>query len=468
MTFSESAQFGFALCFAAFGLAMPASAQTTTVFDEDDGGDAAVYEASEGDVTTGGNDQLELVNGRMPLTMDAARSGTVSGRIAYTHDAGAWQLLVGAPGFASLDFSAADSLSLFLNGPAGIPGVVLPSIALEDADGNRSAALPLDFNTLVGFNRTGSGFLDGSSTDAQVAIEYIETLPADLARPGYPETLRIAFASSVQDTSRAAIGIPATDANFTVETGGGERLEFQFRDTDGDGTLSSTSEWIVVLTPEEAGSTRYLPTWRITLSNSPSVPPTAGDVYQLAVFNSGVDADPATWQRWGVSLDAFGPLGNLDLTRIRGVRFLNPEAATTERTLWIDALAAIEDANSPEGPAAPTDITTEGGDETVVLRWNPSDAASGVMVFRQLGDSPFERLTDRAVREDVFFDLRALNGAEYTYVLRSVTGIGNVEGPDSDAVTGTAIGGGRIPTSMRRRGGRSTTSGARRIQPTGW
>ena len=108
-----------------------ASAQTTTVFDEDDGGEAAVYEASEGAVTTG-NDQLELVNGRMPLTTEAATSGTVSGRIAYTHGTGAWQLLVGAPGFAALDLSAADSLSVYLNGPADIPGAVRQDIrALE-------------------------------------------------------------------------------------------------------------------------------------------------------------------------------------------------------------------------------------------------------------------------------------------------------------------------------------------------
>ncbi|GAB5536620.1 MAG: hypothetical protein Rubg2KO_28690 [Rubricoccaceae bacterium] len=427
-------------------LAPLASAQTTTVFDEDDGGDAAVYEASEAAITTGGGD-LELVgNFQMPLTTDAAKSGTASGRIRYTSEPlGAWRLLVGAPGFAELDLSSADSLSLFLNGPSGIPGVVLPSIALEDADGNSSAALALDFNTLVGFSRTGSRFLDGSSTNAQVSVEYVDILPADRVRPGYPETLRLTFASSVQDTSRAAIGIPAVEANFIVETDGGERLEFQFRDTDGDGTLSADGETITVLTLEEAGSTRFIPTWRITLTNGPSAPPTEGDVYQLAVFNGGVDSDPATWQRRGFSLSEFGPLSSLDLTRIRGVRFTNPLATTTERTLWIDALAAIEDASSPTGPPPPTEITTEGGDETVVVRWNPSDAAHGVIVFRRQGGGPFERLTDQAVREDVFFDLRALNGAEYTYVLRSVTGIGNVEGPDSEAVTGTAVEGAGDP-----------------------
>ena len=430
---------------ATLGLAIPVSAQTTTVFDEDDGGDAAVYEASDGNVTTGGDDRLELVNGRMPLTTDAARSGEVSGRLTYTHGTGAWQLLIGAPGFAELDLSQADSLSLLLNGPASVPGAVLPSIALEDADGNQSAKLALDFNTLVGFSRTGSRFLDGSPTDAQVAVTYVESLPADLVRPGYPETLRIAFASSVQDTSRAAIGIPAMPAHFTVETDGGERLEFQFRDTDGDGTLSASNEWIVILTPEAAGSTRFMPTWWITLANSPSAPPSAGDVYQLAVFNSGVDPDPETWQRRGVALGEFGPLSGLDLTRIRGVRFFNPEAATTERTLWMDALAAIQDAGAPDGPPPPTEITTEGGDQTVVLRWNPSDAASGVMVFRQFGGAAFERLTDRAVREDVFFDLSIPNGVEATYVLRSVAGIGNVEGADSDPVTGAAIEGATDP-----------------------
>ena len=421
-----------------------ASAQTTTVFDEGDGGEAAVYEASEGAVTTG-NDQLELVNGRMPLTTEAATSGTVSGRIAYTHGTGAWQLLVGAPGFAALDLSAADSLSVYLNGPADIPGAVLPSIALEDAGGNLSASVALDFNTLVGFSRTGSRFLDGSPTDAQVTVTYSESLPADLVRPGYPETLRLTFASSVQDTSRAAIGIPAAPANFTVETEGGERLEFQFRDTDGDGTLSTSSDYIVILTPEEAGSDRLWPTWRITLANSPTAPPSDGDVYRLAVFNSGIDADPATWQRRGFSLAAFGPLSGIDLTRVRGVRFTNPEAVTTERTLWIDALVAIEDASAPEGPPPPTEITTEAGDRTVVVRWNPSDAAHGAVVYRQPEGGVFELVTELAVREDVFFDLTAEPGLPYTYVLRSVTGIGNVQGPDSEPVVATALDGGPDP-----------------------
>ena len=416
-------------------LAPLASSQTTVVFDEDDGGDAAVYEASEG--AASGGDTVELVAGRMPLTSEAALSGSVSGEIAYTHGDGAWSLVVGAPGFAPLDLSGIDSLTMRLNAPAGIPGVVLPSVELVDADGRRSAALPLDFGTLVGFARARSGFTDASSTDARVSVRYQSSIPEDRARPGYPETLVLTFADTPQTTSRPAIGLPATDANFTVETDGGEALEFQFRDTDGDGTLSAAGDYIVVLTPEADGSTRLLPTWRIELAAASSDPPGAGDVYRLVVFNGGVDSDPETWQRRAFSLADFGPLDGLDLSRVRGVRFSNPDNATGTRTLWLDRLVAVQDASSPDGPTPPTELTAEGSDETIALRWTPSDDANGVVVFRQREGEAFTLLTDRPVREDLFFDLTAEGGVAYTYVLRSVSGIQNLQGADSAPVSGS-------------------------------
>ena len=423
---------------------LAAPAQTTTLFDEDDGGDAAVYEASTG--ASSGGDALDLAGGSMPLTDAAAQSGAQSGVVAYTHvEGGAWSLLVGAPGFASLDASGADSLVLFLNGPSGVPGVSLPSVALEDADGNRSAALPLDFRTLVGFSRTGSGFLPGSPTDAAFSVTYQDVVPADRARPGYPETIEITFADTPLDTSRAAIGVPAVPAHFTVATAGGMPLEFQFRDTDGDGTLSASGEYIAVLTPEAAGSARLVPTWRITLSGSTASPPGAGDVYRLAVFNSGVDGDAATWQRRSVPISAFGPLGDLDLGRLRGVRLSNPTPPTAERVLWIDGVALVEDAAAPVGVAPPTGLDAEAGDETVLLRWTPAEGATGVVVFRKRGGDPFERLTDRTVRQDYFFDLDAENGVTYTYVLRSTSGIQNLEGPDSAPIEAAAAEGAGDP-----------------------
>ena len=202
-------------------LATVAGAQTATpIFDEDDAGDAGVYEASDGGAV--GNATLDLVAGRMPLASGAAASGADFGVLTYASgDGGRWSILVGAPGFAPLDLTEADSLVLFLNGPVGVPGVALPQLRLQDADGDQTAALPLDFGTQVGFAASRSGFLDGSATDLAVSVAYLDVLPADLARPGYPESVRITFSDQVVATSSPAIGVPAVPARFTVATEAG-------------------------------------------------------------------------------------------------------------------------------------------------------------------------------------------------------------------------------------------------------
>ena len=428
-------------------LATAAGAQTATpIFDEDDGGDGGVYEASDGGAV--GNATLDLVDGRMPLASGAAASGTDVGVLTYASgDGGRWQILVGAPGFAPLDLTEADSLVLFLNGPVGVPGVALPQVRLQDADGDQTAALPLDFGTQVGFAASRSGFLDGSATDLAVSVDYLDVLRADLARPGYPESIRITFSNQVVATSSPAIGVPAVPARFTVATEGGLELAFRFVDTDGDGTLSASGEYIEVLT-EEPATGRLRQTWRVQVQGTPTTPPTLGDAYRLAVFTSGTDDDPATWQRRAVSIRDFGPLGTVGLGQIAGVVLESTEAGSSERTLWIDAVSARADTGVPDGPAPPTGLTAEAGDETVWLRWAPAPGASGVVVYRQaLAGGPFERITPDVVRRDAFFDLTAENGEAVRYVLRSVQNNGlsaPILGADSEAVEAT-VGGATDP-----------------------
>ena len=423
--------------------ASAATAQTvTTVFDEDDAEGAGYYTASEGG--TAGDATLVLAGpggNRLPVASGDAASGADYGVLEYAHGrGGAWQIVVGAPGFAPVDLAGADSLVLFLNGPAGVPGAALPTVALVDADGRRTAEIALDFDTRVGFDRNGSGFLDGGETDAALRVRYVESLPADVARPGYPETLRLTFADEAVSTSTAAIGVPAVPANFTVATEGGVALPFRFRDTDGDGTLSGPDEYVEVLTPEAEGSDRLRPTWRITTAGTPAAPPGAGDVYRLAVFNSGVDGDPETWQRRAIAISDFGPLGGLDLARVRGVRFENAPAPTARRVLWVDAVGGVAYDGDPDGPAPPTAITAETGDRTVLLRWTAPPGTFGVLVYRQDGPGePFRLLTERPVGQDHYADLDAENGEAATYVLRSVR-FGGVQGPDSEPVAATAGG----------------------------
>ena len=430
-------------------LAASAGAQTATVvFDEDDAEGAGYYAASDGAAT--GDAALVLAGpdgDRLPVASGDAASGADYGVLEYEHgEGGAWRVLVGAPDFATLDLSDADSLVLFLNGPAGVPGVALPRVSLEDADGDRTAALALDFGTLVGFSRTGSGFLPGSPTDAAFTVEYVESLLPSQARPGYPETILVTFADEPLSTSTPAIGVPAVPANFRVETEGGLELAFQFRDLDGDGTLGGPGEFVVVLTPDADG--RLRPTWRITTAGTPASPPGAGDVYRLAVFNSGTDSDPATWQRRAVAVSEFGPLGSVDLDRVRGVVFENAGAPTSARTLWVDAVAGLAYTGDAEGPAPPTGITAEVGDRTVLLRWTPAPGAFGVLVYRQRPGEPFELLTESRVRQDHYADLDAENGQAYTYVLRSVAANGlrdPIPGPDSEPTEAAAVEGARDP-----------------------
>ncbi len=438
--------------FVAFLAALVASAahgQTTPIFDEDDAGGDGSYAASDGGAV--GNATLGLAGPdgrRLPIASGTAASGSDWGVLTYAHgDGGGWSILVGAPGSPTLDLSAADSLLLFLNGPVGVPGVALPRVALEDADGDRTVGLSLDFETLVGFNRDGSGFLSGSATDATLSVAYDSPIPADVARPGYPESIRLTFSDQIVDTSRAAIGYPATPVRFSIATEAGLPLEFRFRDLDGDGTLSTTSERIDILTVDPSNGRPYV-TWEVSLESTPTAVPTAGDVYRLAVFNSGTDDDPATWQRRAIAVDDFGPLGAVDLGRIQGVRFENGEATTSDRVLWIDALSAVAYDDAPEGPVPPSDLTLETGDRTVLLRWTPTPGSYGTVVYRQLPGEPFVRLTESLVRYDHFADLTAPNGVAATYVLRSTQANGirdPIQGPDSAPVQATAVAGAPDP-----------------------
>ncbi|WP_420456681.1 glucoamylase family protein [Rubrivirga sp.] len=429
-------------------LAATAGAQTATpIFDEDDAGSDGYYQASDGGAV--GNATLVLAGPsgtRLPVASGDAASGTDYGVLTYASgDGGNWSITVGAPGFAPLDLTEADSLVLFLNGPVGVPGVALPRLALEDADGDRTIRLSLDFGTRVGFNRNGSGFLDGSTTDLAVSVSYVGSLPADVARPGYPESIRITFADTVVTTSTPAIGFPAKPARFSVATEGGLPLAFRFVDTDDDGTLSADGDRIEVLTPDPVSGTPR-PTWRVETTATATMAPGAGDVYRLAVFNSGVDDDPATWQRRALSVRDFGPLGDVDPSRIVGVVLENPASGSSERTLWVDAISARSDTGSPDGPAPPTEITADVGDRTVRLRWTPTAGANGVVVYRQAeAGGPFVRITPSVVRDDAFFDLDAPNGETVRYVLRSTVtnGLGPpILGPDSPVIEATAGGDG--------------------------
>ena len=435
--------------FAALLWGAAAAGQTTVpVFDERDVAGETYYNASAGTATGGSELEQAGPDGtRLPLETANAQSGTVSGRLRYQQVAGgAWTMRVDAPASPALDFSAADSVVLFLNAPMPVGGPELPRFALEDMAGHRTVALPFPFNSHIGYNAQRSGFRPGSTTDAAYTVSYIETggLPAAQVRPGYPEDLTITFGDVPLDTSIAAIGLPAIPAKFRVDASSGIQLSFRFFDANGDRTLAGAGEYIVILTAAP-GSPTLRPTWRVEANANAASPPNAGDVYFLAVDNAGLDGDVLSWQRVRFGLGEFGPLGAFNPAQVRGVVFVGGGTTAAMRTLWFDRVYAVDRGPSPTGPPPPVVNDVRVGDETVVLRWPAASGALSYNVYRSVGpDGPFVRLTQPAVRTLEFADVSAVNGVAYTYVLRS-TGAFGVVGPDSAPVSATAAPGGFDP-----------------------
>jgi hypothetical protein len=152
-----------------------------------------------------------------------------------------------------------------------------------------------------------SGFTEGSATNAAFSARYVPLLSVNLRRPGYPENLIVTFADTPLDTSLAAIGAPAAPANFKVETAGGTQLDFRYRDVNGDRTISADGEYIEVLLPDAAGSTRQRSTWRIEYDEENVQgavdPPGAGDVYELALNQPFSAQDVFTFTTRGEYID---------------------------------------------------------------------------------------------------------------------------------------------------------------------
>jgi hypothetical protein len=136
----------------------------------------------------------------------------------------------------------------------------------------------------VAIDASATGLLSGSRTDVVLSARYAPSLPPNFRREGYPENIVVTFHDAVVDTSVAGIGVPARPARFRVTTESGLRLPFRFRDTNGDGTLSSQGEYIEVLTIDPGPPVRRLPTWRIEVTQDATIVPGSGDTYRLALI----------------------------------------------------------------------------------------------------------------------------------------------------------------------------------------
>jgi hypothetical protein len=138
----------------------------------------------------------------------------------------------------------------------------------------------------VTVDTTRTGFVPGSPTTTRLKAAYQGggiLLPVNMRRPGYPENLTIEFSDAVLDTSVNIFPDRARPTKFRViaNTPAGDRqLDFAFRDTNGDSTLSKTDERIDIVTYAPSDPTTPKATWRIQI-DALGTRPGAGDVYKL-------------------------------------------------------------------------------------------------------------------------------------------------------------------------------------------
>lgn len=153
-----------------------------------------------------------------------------------------------------------------------------------------------------------TGFDAVSSSDAIYRVSYVNVLPVNLLRPGYPENITILFDSSPLDTSQAAIGAPAQPVNFIIKGDeSGRQFDFRFRDVDNNSVLNAEGEFIEILAPEALGGSRQRPVWRVELdvNFSPLNPrlPTDGDVFKIALNKPFGSGDVFTFSAQGERID---------------------------------------------------------------------------------------------------------------------------------------------------------------------
>ncbi|MEW6702643.1 MAG: hypothetical protein AB1298_07975 [Bacteroidota bacterium] len=174
-----------------------------------------------------------------------------------------------------------------------------------------SGILPIikTLNT-VQIDSSNTGFTSSSKTNLKYKIRYAPGLPISFKRPGFPEDLEVVYSSSIQDTSIAAIGLPARATYFKVVAkteSGDKQLDFRFRNVNGTGILSDGKDYIEVLTLNPATST-LRPTWRIEVDTAASpvnkILPASGDVYKLKLKLPVSKEDKFTFRSKAQFIDA--------------------------------------------------------------------------------------------------------------------------------------------------------------------
>ncbi|MCA9755521.1 MAG: T9SS type A sorting domain-containing protein [Candidatus Eisenbacteria bacterium] len=160
---------------------------------------------------------------------------------------------------------------------------------------------------------TETGFTDDSSTNAVLKVEYLSSprTPVTLVRPGYPEDITVEFYDDYVDTSIVSFPFRATPAKFRIIAHGAEgdhQMNFRFRDTDVDGTISAATDIVDIVTYREASPDTAWATWRLVLDvdaveGDTLMPPRAGDQFELEVDVPFRDGEAFVFDTIGASVD---------------------------------------------------------------------------------------------------------------------------------------------------------------------
>lgn len=162
------------------------------------------------------------------------------------------------------------------------------------------------------FDAARSGFVAGSPTNTRLKVSYLPVLSPNLRRPGYPDSIAIVFDDVVVDTSLYIFPLPARPAKFKVfaHTAAGDRqLDFRFRDSDLDGTLSRPDEYFDIVTYLPGSPTQPQVTWRVQLDTlgqgdrGPIVPPALGDRYEVKIAKPFSPEDAFVFSTRGPRVD---------------------------------------------------------------------------------------------------------------------------------------------------------------------
>jgi hypothetical protein len=157
-----------------------------------------------------------------------------------------------------------------------------------------------------------TGWKEGSPTNTLLRVSYLQVLPINQERPGFPDDITLTFQNEVVDTSLAIFPLPAAPAKFRVvaHTRTGDlRLDFRFRDLDGDGTLSRIDEYVDAATYAYGNPVVPQVTWRFQLDptgtddGNPIRPPAAGDVFDLLLTRPLGSEDVYLFRATGETID---------------------------------------------------------------------------------------------------------------------------------------------------------------------